>query len=923
MNNEFLKILNLGNFISLDVETTGLDKKSDKIIEVSAAEFKNGIEINTYSELINPQKKISPFIGNLTGITNKDVLNKPTFDKIGNSFLDFIKGKPIVGHNIGFDISFINNELKNLSLQIDNVYICDTYFLSQIFLYDFDSFKLESLCAKLNISMKSSHRALDDARSSAYLFFKILDVIMLADLNTLHMLNTCMEKNNIYNVFLIEKILKIKVEESFVNDRSRKCTDNSYTFKSKRSDLVVDSVDDALGERSLLIRNNKKYKYRENQLLFSESCYNAIINNDILISEAGTGLGKTFGYLAASIINIDKKNIVVSTSTHNLQSQLLHKDLPSICELLNKDVKAIVIKGKNNYLCYSKLSELIDAIDEDFSNIEFMQVMSLIYWANETSTGDIAECTSFNIKRNRKIWDLVKFNKDTCFNHSINMKCFYNKIIEDSKDANLFIVNHALLASTIESQDYLFDKSSIYIIDEAHKFTENSRNHLTNSLSYLDIKREYESSIQLISKVINDFNLKSDIQDVFDLFIKKGLILIKDFKIFSIDFANSKIVQSFPNTNYALDIRYLTLKTSDPSIVSDFESIKKLIKEISNLFSKIKKLITLLADRELNNSVRFKIAAINNNYKKYSKIISEQLFNDNAEFILWMKIFLKNGENRLTVFNAAPFSIDKTMKKISNNAESLIFCSATLAIDGDFSFFVDETGLDNCMIDKNIKFKSFPSPFYYQDQIKLFLYNSNEDINSHAFISKIGKLILDLNNKINKRMLVLCTSFQQINEFSKILSPYNLLNTYYQKNTSSRENLLKQYIENENAILFGTASFWEGVDLPNDLLEILIILKVPFENPNNPVVGAKIDFYNQVGRNAFYEYQIPKAILKLKQGIGRLIRSDEDVGICILTDSRLISKNYGKDILESLPAESNITSDNNVIINKAETFLNV
>ena len=925
MENSIFKQLGLETFIALDIETTGLDQNLDKIIEISAVKFENGNEIGTFSKLVNPQRKIPKFIEDLTGINNSDIINKPIFSEVVDEFLAFVDSNPIVGHNVGFDLSFINNEAKSSILDIKQMYICDTYYLSLSLLYYLESFKLESICVKLNIDITESHRALSDARNSGLLFLKLInDNLLLLDLNTIYMFVKSIGDSKLFNSLLFNRIFELQKNSNSRKQKKIYLKNNLYKFKSN-SYKGVDNPSQVLGSGGILLEKFDKYKYRKNQELFSQNCFDAIQKNNILISEAGTGLGKSFGYLVSSMIQAENNNIIISTSTHNLQSQLLHKDIPVIAELLDRDIKALVIKGKNNYLCYPKLLDVVESADQLIDNEERLQLITLLLWANETLSGDITECNSFNIRRNKKIWDLIKFDKNTCYKHSNNQsKCFYLDIIDDSKSSNVFIVNHALLASNIDNQELLFKKPPIFIIDEAHKLVDNFRNQLTNSISFFDFKKDYDLIKKIVNNVFENKDMHGELLDIYNNFENAGLELIDCMNNFSIQFSKSKILnKNITNYNQVFDIRYSNILSDQSFDISELERIYLLIDTVTENINKLKEQMVLICSEEVSSSQSIQISNICTRFKKYKLILKQELFSGSPDYITWIKVYLKDSQVKYSVFHSAPYTVNKIMSKIIDNCHSLIFCSATLAIDGDYSFFAQESGLDSIMTDKNLSFKSFASPFFYNDQIKLFLYNSHEDIVSNNFIIKISKLILDFRKKINKRILILCTSFKQINDFKNNFKNYNESNILYQSTTSSRENLLKQYIDNDNSILFGTNSFWEGIDLPNDLLELLLILKVPFENPNNPIVSAKIDFFEQIGQDAFYEYQIPQAILKLKQGIGRLIRSDEDLGVCIITDPRLVNKKYGKDIIDSLPSEAHITSDDNLIVNKAETFLKV
>ena len=913
-----IQSLDLGCFVAVDVETTGLDYSKDKIIEISAVKFELGEETSTFSRLINPEIKIPQFITNLTGISNSMVESKETFDDVGEEFMEFIGDYPIVGHNVKFDIDFINKELKSEKYSINQKYICDTYYLSKIFLYYLNSFKLESVLSTLSINVENSHRALDDAKSAGLLFLELLNHIFNTDINSLYMLD---KTSNKLNSKLFKKILNLK----FQKPKPRSVNKNHFIseIKSDNNNFSCE-IEEILGKDGFFANNNNKYEYRESQISFSKSCLKVIQNKDILVAEAGTGLGKSLGYLVPSIINIDKTNVIISTSTHALQAQLIENDIPLVSQALNKEIKALIIKGKNNYLCFERLSYLINSISEFLVlDEEYYELQSLLVWANNTLSGDIGECESFNTKRYKKIWNLIKYSNEYCYRHSNkeHLKCFYNNVLIKSKDSNVFIINHALLANNIDSQDFLFKKKSICIIDEAHKLVENFQNSLISSFSYLDIQREYEASVLLINNILNENDELGDIVYNFKIFRKKMKELIISLKDFSNNYAESKISKkNMTNGQQVFDIRYTISEDEEYFVSFSVQHIMDLLKESIDIFVDMKKKISWV------HSSNIKKTEISNILKRLENIdnsIKNNFLKDKKNKVLWLKIFCNVNEVKFCVFNSSPLSVESMMKTFIGYSECLIFCSATLSVNGDFSYFLKDSGLHRVLTNKNIQFENFESPFYYNDQIKLFFYNSNEEVNSEAFVKKIYQLIMDIKQRVDKRMLILCTSFKQIEAFKYILNKNKIENVLCQNSSSSKERLLKQYISNNKSILFGTNSFWEGINLPEDLLEVLVILKVPFSNPHNPIISAKIDIYNNEGLNPFYQYQIPQAILKLKQGIGRLIRSHNDSGVCIIADTRLMNKKYGEIIMDSLPTRGNITCENSLIVNKTETFLNI
>ena len=277
----------------------------------------------------------------------------------------------------------------------------------------------------------------------------------------------------------------------------------------------------------------------------------------------------------------------------------------------------------------------------------------------------------------------------------------------------------------------------------------------------------------------------------------------------------------------------------------------------------------------------------------------------NTDIVKWSTFNFKNKDSSV-VLNAFPLKINKIIYDIFLKRYTCgLFCSATLTVNDDFSFFEEQTGLDLLKISHDIKTKKYPSPFYYSDQSRLFVYNNSIDIKDSKFLPDIASQINKISKSLNRRMLVLCTAYKQTIALKKILEPLidKDCHLIVQKLGSSKNQMINDYLSYSNSILIGTSSFWEGVDLPGDKVEIVCIIKTPFSNPFEPMVKAHIENYEQQGYNAFLKFQVPEAIMKLRQGFGRLIRNMSDSGICIIMDTRLNNRKYGELILNSLPVQ--------------------
>ena len=920
MSSDTLSKLGLSTFISIDVESTGLNLNKDKIIEIAACKYVDGQLVDTFSKLVNPNIEISPFISNLTGIKNEDLINKPNFYEISNDFISFIKGFPLVGHNIQFDLNFINKEL-NASFNIySQDYISDTYFLSRIFLFYFNSFKLSSLCESLDIEIETLHRAEDDAINSAKLFLKLIDIIVSVNVNSLNSLNNCIKHSNSINKELINNFVHYLINENKGNISSNyysNRTPDSFLFTNKATSVNEYNIEEVFSQDGLLSKEMKNYEFRDNQFYFSKDCLKNIESSGILIAEAETGIGKSFSYLISALLS--NKKVIVSSSTHNLQSQLFTKDIPSIAKALDIDVVSTIVKGMNNYLCNDRYENMINQINNYLNEEEIQDFLPIVIWSDFTKTGDISECNGFRYKDNEKIWNLVKYEMDICpaNNSSYHNNCYYQKMMQNAKKSNLLVINHALLVSSLSKQSPLIDDDTVCIIDEGHKLIENCREQLKETARSTNIHTLYENLILFFNKI--DKNDALIVINQYNSIKNKFENLLSGFKVFSVEFGtklleNRKVLEY----NNRLDVRYNhNLAIFDSlSFNPDYfiELIDNIIKEIELFRGQL--------NNSLNNLEKNSLGTILNRTKDLSQKFRNIFINKDK--INWASIYLSSKEIKFVSFNSTPFSINDFINDLSGNFDSLIICSATLTINGEFDYFINELGLNQYMQDKAITLKRYSSNFYHQDQTKLFVLNSNYDVNSYEYFFKIFNIISKVKKDINKRMLVLCTSYQQIKTLKDIyLKQTDKIdkNILFQDSNSSRQILLNSYIKNSGSILVGTNTFWEGIDLPNDMLELLLIVKLPFSNPFNPIVEAKIDYYRSLGVNPFVEYQLPEAILKLRQGIGRLIRNQDDMGICILSDPRLLNKKYGRLIIDSLNLTPNKFSDEGSLIDLSKKFL--
>ena len=401
--------------------------------------------------------------------------------------------------------------------------------------------------------------------------------------------------------------------------------------------------------------------------------------------------------------------------------------------------------------------------------------------------------------------------------------------------------------------------------------------------------------------------------------IKYDLVnLNKNYNIFLNDYSSQLLDDNNSEISRRVDIKFIYSKNKYNNLIIEPE---KIIHDFNQIINKLTKFQNDSL-QNINKTEKNSIKIIINRCKDFQRTFS-QLFDAKSDFINWISMNVYRSNISSIYLHSTPFFIQKYVNELINKFDANIFCSATLTINDEFEYFTNDLGIDIYSNNKEILLKRYSSNFYLDDQIKSFVLNTNHDINSIEYLQQIFNIILKIKQNIKKRMLVLCTSYSQIQNLKDIARKYgNELGNkiLFQDSISSRKILLNKYLDSPDSVLVGTNTFWEGLDLPNDKLEILLIIKIPFSNPYNPIVKSKIDYISSLGMNSFLDYQLPESVLKMKQGIGRLIRSHTDMGICILTDPRLLKKRYGAFILDNLDLNPISFTYESILIDETKKF---
>ncbi len=619
------------------------------------------------------------------------------------------------------------------------------------------------------------------------------------------------------------------------------------------SELDVDAV---LGANGIIGEQIDNFKPRASQLAMAQLIDQAIAAGESRIIEASTGIGKSFAYLVPVFLS-DKK-AVISTGTKNLQDQLYDKDIPLINKIMVNAKKTALLKGRSNYCCVYRV--------EKFRQQKYFQsrtmaslFATLSEWADSSETGDISEFS--NIPENDRLWFYATSSADNCLGGECPDfdRCFVVKARKKAMDADVVVVNHHLYFSDLAlKQDgfgAILPETEVLIFDEAHQLPDIASLFFGTTLSM--------RQIELLSKDARDAEV-AEAADSKQLQLPSERLskTVADFRL---------ALGGFPQKSDWARIQYA------PPVQQALEALQKAISELLEI-------LKLLASRgkELASC-----------YRRLEVI-------DAA-----LKLFLEPQESQVSWYEwsergfrlmVSPLEVaeDFREKLEASSVDSVFFTSATLSSQQSFKYYGQRLGI------ADIEARQFDSPFDYQTQAMLYVPTHLPDPSDAAYADAFGELCLEMIEATHGHCFILFTSYRMLSWTAEFLRT-RIDNPLFVQGDLQRSELLHQYLQTSEPVLLGTNSFWEGVDVKGDRLRCVIIDKLPFKSPQDPLYRKRLELANQGGGNAFVDVQIPEATISLRQGVGRLIRDIDDKGVVVLCDNRLNSKSYGRKLLDSLP----------------------
>ncbi len=934
-------------YVALDLEMTGLDPLEDEIIEIGAVKFQGHTVLETYSQLVKPRRSLPLKITRLTGITAEEIASAPPFQSVVSDLIRFVAKHPLVGHSVDHDLEM----LRNNGMDFDQP-VYDTFPLSTLLLPGLPAYKLSALADKLGIPHPDAHRAFNDADVTRQVFVQLLEKIATLDVDELSELTVLLERSEWPLSDLFESIKQQKVHQTFdpadslpikrkrpprdgdasmgplwegADTAQPPVVESEKTLKptGNTTPLALEDIDTFFAADGAMGRAFANYDRREPQVQMARAVAETFNTSDALLVEAGTGTGKSMAYLVPAAMFAARRGerVVISTNTINLQDQLFNKDIPDLQRVMQTastalPFQAALLKGRSNYLCLRRYNQL--KREETVKPEEARVLLKIYFWLAEGASGDSGDLMLND--RERFAWNKVNVPADTCTGRRCPdfHDCFFFKARRRAETVHVVVVNHALLLSDLVAEFNVLPPYDHVVIDEAHNLEDVATDQFsftldqTSLLQYLDLLFQMGGS-RTIGGLLSELPVyfqdsavgKDDLERANQIIqemhptLEKARESVESFFEVLDRFVQRETEQT---NSYANESMYdLRLRVTPAVRQRSFwerveQSWDDLNTSLEYLREGIGRLETLLADLEqarMENydELMLRVQSLKRLFTDVC-IQTEHIIAGDENNIYWIN---QNHNSGALTLRTAPLDVSELLQtQLFAQKQTSILTSATLSINESLDFVKSRLGLPEPQE------LLLESPFDYEQQAMIYIPNDMPEPNQRGYQKKVEEALIELCTMMEGRTLALFTANSALRKtilgIQEVLEDEDII-VLGQGVDGSRRTLLERFKESPRTVLLGTSSFWEGVDVVGDALSALVITKLPFSVPSDPIVAARSEQFT----DPFSQYTIPQSILRFKQGFGRLIRSREDRGIVVVLDRRLLSKKYGALFLQSLP----------------------
>ncbi|MBA3074343.1 MAG: DEAD/DEAH box helicase [Anaerolineae bacterium] len=908
----------MSSMVAIDIETTGLDQNKDAITEIAAVRFSSHRVEAEWTKLVNPGRPIPPMITQLTGISNEMVRNAPPIQAVIKELADFVGDDPVVGHNVRFDLGFLQ---KNRILQYNKV--VDTYELASIILPSNSRYNLGTLGSTLGSLIPNSHRALDDARLTHAVLHALYQKLLELPIEFLAETVRLGENIDWDGALMFQQAMR---EKGRMPIEAKKVYQDDYGLlfggavslpplipAETPTPLDPDEIASMIEHGGPFAHYFESFESRPQQIEMLRAVSDALSESKHIMVEAGTGTGKSFAYLIPAVEWALKNSmrVVISTNTITLQDQLIKKDIPDLAKALNSEVRAVVVKGRGNYLCPRRLDSLRKNGPETVDELRVLA--KIMVWLQNGGSGDRGEI-NLNGPTEREVWSRLSADDEGCKAEVCMSRtggaCPFHKTHVAAQSAHILVVNHALLLADIITGSRVLPEYDYLIVDEAHHLESASTSALSFRITQMDfvrLLREIGSTTSgLVGRLLGLLSHSLPPSDLAALNMAAHKIadllfrLENDFNDFvkTMSIFMEEMREGGPVSNYGQQTRIQPATRTLPSwseVEIAWDNTDNSARGALSLVADFHKAVSDALDKpgEGIEDTLSSLASVNRRLTEAEVYLNALVMKPDAHYVYWAEI---QANTYRLVLQAAPLHIGPMMEQyLWHEKSAVILTSATLTTHGEFNYIRSRLNADEA--DELV----LGSPFDFETSTLLYMVNDiAEPGDANAYQREVDAAIIRLAKATGGRMLALFTSYAQLKRTSQTISGALAeadIQVFEQGEGASTNTLLETFRDSPRAVLLGTRAFWEGVDIPGDALSVLVIVKLPFDVPSDPIIAARAETFD----DAFNEYNLPEAILKFRQGFGRLIRTQSDRGVVVILDKRVLTKKYGRQFIESLP----------------------
>jgi predicted DnaQ family exonuclease/DinG family helicase len=874
--------------VALDLETTGLSPRLDRIIEVGAVRFQGDQVLATFQSLVRPEVGIPRAVQELTGIRDADVAKAPQPEEVLAQLIDFVGTSGVVAHSGNFDLSFLVDGDAPPAYAL-----FDTLDLSRIMLPVVPSHSLPHLSRQLGLSHPHPHRALSDADAARQLFRYLWQFArgFPADL-----LERMVELADGWP-HPIHYFLKDARDAGSSGVESLPPATPSPVSAVRPDTPATDpqAIRALLGPDGPMAGLLDDYELRESQLQMTLAIAQLYARGGRLLVEAGPGTGKSLAYLVPAVHHAvaSGERVVVATNTITLQEQLFSKDIPFMRSWLPFDFKASLLKGRANYVSLRRWNRYLNApsrrADGSWFHDEVKFKLRMLVWLAQTRHGDRSE-----IKLNgfdELFWERAASTADDCLAaHCENYKtqrCFYWNSRRGAQDADLVVTNHALLLADTLNGGSVLPPHTHLVVDEAHQLEETAVEALTQRVGEEEVLESIDGALTWFRAAVGP---PGDPVRTAAVETKQALA---DF------FMEARTIVTQRQPEIPLRPSREEPVVLDPGLRSSSEiiTLAGLAGKLADQATRLRRALDDAAAQlplESNPHAQRELDLFVTQFQGRVELIVQALLQPRPDRLYWIRSERRSGRPQV---QAAPTTAGRELQaRAFAGKETVVFTSATLAVADSFEYFKRGVGLEALSTHEMV----LASPFDYLSQALLCLPTDLKDLSDIAFLDQVSSVVGEIAEAIDGRTLVLFTSHQQLRDVAdrlRVRTSRGDLTVLAQNLDGTRRQLLAQFQDHPRSILLGSSSFWEGIDVPGDALSCVVIVRLPFRVPSDPLQLAR----SATLADPFGQLALPEAVLRLKQGFGRLIRRQSDRGAVVLMDHRIANRTYGTAFLDALP----------------------